>query len=51
MLVMREIPNEIIIIGDEISEGALKKFDDETHLLHFPPQDKSTVTEISGDGH
>ena len=51
MLTMREIGHETIVIGSEISDEALIRFDEKTHQADFPPNDFLSVTEISGDGH
>ena len=51
-LAMREFgPNEIIEIGNEISDESLKKYDEKLHTIEFVPPMPSNVTEISGDGH
>ena len=40
-----------IVIGDEISEAALRKYDDYVHKVAFPPKKRASVTELVGDGH
>ena len=43
--------HEGLIIGAEISEDALKKYDEYLHKHVFPPRKKSSITELVGDGH
>ena len=47
---MLELPEETIRIEAELTEKAIKNYDNLVHLKSFPPQNFSSVTEISGDG-
>ena len=40
-----------IVVGDEISDVTLKKYDTHLHTQVYPPADRTSVTVLVGDGH